>query len=322
LDWFIVARAIQIASTATVAGVMLFQFFILWPAHRAVHADPAEDALSGRLRTLLWIALAFAISSGFAWLLLVAVRIGSEPVTEAFANGVVWTLLTETRFGHDWTARLVLALLLAALLFSQSIARENHLTLRSWAPPLLAACLLGSLAWSGHAGASPGFAGTVHLMSDVLHLIAVGAWIGALPPLIMLLSCALQPASRGLKDAATFAAVRFSAMGILSVGTLAATGLVNTLNLAGSAAALVDTDYGRLLLVKISLFVALVGVAAVNRFRLLPRLPAAEAVHRLRRNALVEVGLGVIIIAIVGALGTMPPGGHMQSEPHIHSSTD
>jgi putative copper resistance protein D len=321
VDWFIVTRAIHIASTAIVAGVTLFQFFILAPAHRAVHADPAKDLLNLRLRMLLWIALAIAIVSGFSWLLLVAARIAGE-VTEAFANGVVWTLLTETRFGHDWIVRLALALLLAGLLFGQSLAGQSRVISQGWAAPLLAACLLGSLAWSGHAGASPGITGTIHLASDVLHLVAVGAWIGALLPLIVVLSCALQPASRASKDVAAVAAVRFSAMGTLSVGTLAATGIVNTLNLAGSVAALVGTDYGRLLLVKISLFIALVGVAAVNRFRLLPRLPAAEAVHRLRRNAVIEIGFGAIIIVIVSVLGTMPPGGHMQSEPHIHSSAN
>ena len=61
---------------------------------------------------------------------------------------------------------------------------------------------------------------------------------------------------------------RFSTLGLLSVGTLLATGLVNTWMLAGSLAALLETDYGRLLLPKIALFVAMVAIASINRLRL------------------------------------------------------
>ena len=55
------------------------------------------------------------------------------------------------------------------------------------------------------------------------------------------------------------------------VATILITGLINTWNLVGSVEALLDTAYGRLLLVKIALFLAMVSVAAVNRFRLSPQ---------------------------------------------------
>jgi putative copper export protein len=64
--------------------------------------------------------------------------------------------------------------------------------------------------------------------------------------------------------------------------------------------------------------VAIVGVAAVNRLRLVPRLPDAHAVRNLRRNALIEIAIGAVIILIVGALGTMPPGAHASAPSHVH----
>jgi putative copper resistance protein D len=134
-----------------------------------------------------------------------------------------------------------------------------------------------------------------------VHLVAVG-----------------QPANDALKEVAAFAAHRFSTLAMLSVGTLALSGIINTSNLAGTIPALVETEYGRLLLLKILLFIAILGPAAVNRLRLLPQLPATDAVRQLRRNALLEIGLATTIILIVGALGTMPPGEHTQSDPHIH----
>ena len=73
-----------------------------------------------------------------------------------------------------------------------------------------------------------------------------------------------------------------------------------------------------MLLLKLALFVAMVSVAAVNRQRLTPQLlggvaPTA-ALRRLRRNALIETALGLAILAVVGALGTEPPGAHLQAD--------
>lgn len=312
MDPLIIARAVHIASTAFAAGAIFFQSLVLVPAFRSVRADPAAAAVSKRVKTLAWTALTVAVLSALAWLLLLAARIADQGVIEAFDGGVTWSLLTNTRFGHDWIARLGLALLLAAILFRRPSGL--HATWQDWVSPLTAAGLLGSIAWSGHAGASPGIKGAIHLISDVVHLVAVGAWIGALPPLAVLLSSSIQPANQVSKDVVAAAANRFSTLAMLSVAALAVTGIINTANLAGTVPALVDTEYGRLLLLKILLFIAILGLAAVNRLWLLPRLPATDAVRRLRRNALLEIALAAAIVLIVGALGTMPPGGHI----HIH----
>jgi putative copper resistance protein D len=134
----------------------------------------------------------------------------------------------------------------------------------------------------------------------------------------MLLSSALEPAGDAWTRVAVVGALRFSSIGILSVLTLMATGVVNTWNLAGSASALAETEYGELLSLKMVLFVVMVGIAAVNRLQLLPRLAGTKTTRQLRRNVVLEMALATVIIFIVGALGTMPPGGHLQSEPHIH----
>jgi len=126
----------------------------------------------------------------------------------------------------------------------------------------------------------------------------------------------------GLAVART-ATLRFSTLGIVSVATILLTGIVNASYLSGSIEALTETKYGNLLLIKIALFLAMVGVAAFNRLRLTPRLVGAtdpavsQAVQRrLCRNAAIEAVMGAAIIAIVAALGTLPPGSHA----HHHES--
>jgi putative copper resistance protein D len=116
-----------------------------------------------------------------------------------------------------------------------------------------------------------------------------------------------QPANAG-RDAR-----RFSRLGTICVALILATGGINAWYRVGNIRALIETDYGRLLLFKIALFAAMIGAAAVNRWGLTPLLESgfAHALGRLQRNTLVEAGLGLAIIAIVAVLGTMAPAYYM-----------
>ena len=191
-----------------------------------------------------------------------------------------------------------------------SIAQRR--TPRPGATLVFAAALAGSLALAGHAGAGEDIEGTVHLAADMLHLVAAAAWVGALVPLALLFHAANNGEAIAVAREATR---RFSIMGMASVGTILATGIVNTYVLAGSIPALLGTEYGRLVLVKVSLFFVMVSIAAINRQLLTPRLvqerdaaDAALALRRLRTNCLIEAGLGAIILVVVAILGTLPPG--------------
>jgi copper resistance protein D len=180
-----------------------------------------------------------------------------------------------------------------------------------------AAALVGALAFAGHAAAGSGVESVVHQIADVLHLLAAASWVGALLPLAVLLGAAGNNHGESSVAIAREATLRFSALGIVSVATVLTTGIVNSWELAGSVRALFSTDYGRLLLVKIALFLVMLSVAAVNRLRFTPRLvqelnisARCDALRQLRNNSLIEASIGAIIILIVGALGTLPPGLH------------
>lgn len=161
-----------------------------------------------------------------------------------------------------------------------------------------------------------GSIGLLHLTADALHLLASAAWIGGLAPLALLLAVAGGRHDFARVSFAHDATQRFSMLGIASVGTLLATGIVNAWILVGSVHALLVTEYGRLLMCKIVLFAVMVAIAAANRFWLTPRLappPGSEvqlpALRQLTRNSVVEIAL--TIFAIVGALGTLHPAIHL-----------
>jgi putative copper resistance protein D len=56
------------------------------------------------------------------------------------------------------------------------------------------------------------------------------------------------------------------------------------------------------------LFLAMVVVALINRFRLAPRISHdSGALQALGRTVALEQGLGLAVLAIVSVLGTWPP---------------
>lgn len=177
---------------------------------------------------------------------------------------------------------------------------------------VLAVVALGSLAWSGHAGASEAGLGWVHRSSDIIHLVAGAIWIAAL---VMFARIQLFDLP-GAVEAAVSALERFSGIGTIIVGAIVVTGSINLLAIVGIDGffATFATAYGWLLLLKIALFVTMLGLAGFNRWRLVPDLKAtlgdgqqATTLRRLRRAILAETVLGFIVFAVVAILGTLSP---------------
>ena len=108
-----------------------------------------------------------------------------------------------------------------------------------------------------------------------LHMLAAGVWVGGLVWLLLGL--------RNLDGPARAAAVRrFSQLAFAAVAVIAVTGVLRAVPEVGSLGALVSTSFGVTLLIKSGLFVALMGIAWRNRYRLVPKLagpaPAAPGV--------------------------------------------
>src|SRR5262249_26993609 len=158
----------------------------------------------------------------------------------------------------------------------------------------------------GHAAGTVGLIGPIHLAADALHLVAAGAWIGGLVPLLLLLGEGRRHNDLNGASIAVEAARGLSTPRNISGGGVLATGLVNSWILVGSLRGLASTDYGRLVVVKVVLFAAMVSVAAVNRMVLTPglanppgSLPQVEALRKLRRNIRIEIAIGLGVFAVV-----------------------
>lgn len=310
-------RGAHYASVISLFGCFVFLLAVARPAWRA--ADASVEAARTLERVLLRLAigsLLLAVASGFFWLWIVAAGMSGRPLAAALSPKLFGTVLTATGFGHVWQFRFAAAVALGGfLLFYRPSGRDPRCLLFGGIGGLLSGAALGSMALSGHGADDTGLAGILHLGADILHLLAAGGWLGALLPLAYVLRQARRP---GWLEIGQQATLRFSTLGLVTVATLIATGLVNTWYLAGNVPALVGTPYGRLLILKLALFAAMLGFAAVNRAKLTPRLVAVTPFHtgspnplnQLYRNALCETGLALGLLLVLGVIVHLKPGLH------------
>jgi copper resistance protein D len=315
-DPLIWLRACHFAATGSLAGALLFYGLIGGPALWLAQDEGYIAAIARRrLIRIVWISFAFVLATGAGWFAVQAAQMADVPPPALFTEGGAWNILFNTDFGNVSAIRTVLAALFAGafLLETRRPARFNAAGMLSTA---LAISLVGALAFAGHASAGSDIEGVVHLSADVLHLIAAAAWLGSLLPLALLLNAAHAKGDASSIAIARIATQRFSSLGVTSVGTLVITGIVNSWILVGSVDALVATGYGRLLSLKLLLFLVMLSIAAINRLLLTPALieeggeSGNAALRNLRNNSVTEATLGLIILYLVGILGTLPPALH------------
>lgn len=268
-------------------------FFVNWIAR----AGAASVAI---LVSLLVGVASAAMSLGLAGLDLLGLPLS------AIIAAAPWKIALGTSLGPSLL--IATAALLAGILSQRSVTSANR--------ALSAMALAGvglSLAASGHAATAP--PEFLTRPAVFLHAAAVAFWLGALLPLLAVL--------RGPQPTLPILA-RFSRLAVPVVGVLALSGLTLAIVQLESLGALVTTGYGRLLSIKLVLVGALLGLAALNRFRLTPALARDEtATGPLTRSILYECALALGILGVVaGWQFTPPPRSLIPDAPlavHIHS---
>lgn len=189
--------------------------------------------------------------------------------------------------------------------------------LRGEKPVVLVAVFLAALALSisGHAAAGAHAAIGQPLMAA--HAVALIFWLGGMPALLA-----------GLRAPDALAALRrFSALALPAVMVLAVSGISLILLRGVGWQALAASNWGKLLAVKLALVVAMLGLAARNRFVLTPQLAEgrAGAEVRLARSIGVEIGFGVLVLACALSFRLTPPPNPAPPEPtpvqlHLHGN--
>jgi putative copper resistance protein D len=319
----ILARAVQFGSCLvlqSIFAVLLLVFVPVW-TQRGANASPMAEKVCAQLRGFSAICFLLVFLSGFAWLWASIAGMSESPLLQALQPSLFWMVLSQTPPGHVWLVRAGIALIFVTGLFvPTSWHRSGNPLVRLIPGTLLATSLTASLAWLGHAGAGEGPNQNLQLAVDVLHLVAVGIWPAGLLPLAIFLRRSFAASNVDSLSDAWLAVRRFSTLSLVAVALLAASGLVNSYFLIDGFHALVTTNYGRTLLLKLALFGTMIGIGAWNLF--LVKTPASAvvkspvsdpqhvALRKVARNVAIEIVIGMLVVIVVAVLGILPPASH------------
>jgi putative copper resistance protein D len=256
-----------------------------------------ESTLMRRLDTPILVAASLAAAAMATWLPLRAAMIGGG-WEHTFDTSIMFVLLDHTTVGHVWDARALLAML---LIIAAAALRPS--------PPLLillSAGAVASLALSGHAMMDEGARAVAHVTNHALHVLAAAAWVGSLAPVLLCLSVLRDPAQH---DAAALALRRFSIMGHIAVALVIATGAIEMVLVLGGLPVHWASPYQFLLAIKIALVGAMIALALINGYALMPGVESGKdaAIKSMRRQTVAELALAACVIALVAVFGMLDP---------------
>lgn len=203
-------------------------------------------------------------------------------------SGSIHGASVSTRFGEAMTAAAIISGCGALAAAIAPLARALEPL-----PPSIAVLLVPIPSVAGHA-LDPGRS-WIEVPLDILHVSAASVWLGGLVALALALRA---PGARG--DMLR----RFSNVALVCVVVLASTGVARALSELRSAGQIWSTGYGRTLILKSGLLLALAAIGWMNRYRLLPR--GARTV--LRRSVAAELALLAVLVAAVALLTDLRPG--------------
>jgi putative copper export protein/mono/diheme cytochrome c family protein len=292
-------RGTHIGALLSLFGTLVFRLVIA-PAAMA-EATVAAERVRALLLRLTRICAACSLITGLAWLITDSAVIAGASGTTMTLHAVP-TVALHTQFGQWLLSRFALLLLLLLL----PLLRTRRMALA--AATALAGAALSLQPMLGHAGAIGGSLGMELIASEILHLLAAGAWLGGLLPLFITVGILPpQPAATACRN--------FTPIGLSAVLILGVTAVVQVGEFMGGLPGLLGTTYGRVALVKLGLFVVLLVLAALNRLLFTERLAGPSPVvaqRHIRVSIAIEAVLGTLVILTAGFLASQTPGTHEQ----------
>ncbi|WP_312471162.1 copper resistance CopC/CopD family protein [Neobacillus sp.] len=285
----IIIRWLQYLSNACYVGLLFFYLLVL---PKAIRGNKFVDKIFLKLihtsfvvlflSIMLSLPLEATIESGYHW-------------SEVFSFRLFENILSYTTFGQIWIFQAAILLMLALLTsFNRNAISTKRIIL--WVCICLGTALLFTKSLTSHASSQ-----TNQLLSismDFLHLFAASLWIGCLIGFVGLL-----PLRKNTETKQFYIQMikRFSKWGILLVLLLTFTGVFGSLLHVPNLSALVRTDYGKVLSIKVILFLVMLLLAAVNFVN-----GIRERDKGLMASMWGELSTGLVILILTVVLTNLP----------------
>ncbi len=303
-------------AVAILAGGAIFERFAWRPAARALGEEQAGLAgYAPLLRRYFLVGLALLGTASLLGVLVEAAAFEGGWILPPWDPEVL-TILTGARYGLLALARLAALFALAGVLLP-SPNRWNR-----WAALPLLALLLLSVSLGSHAAAQ---SNPWMIAADLAHLLAASVWVGGLGLFLASLWWARRWEPQQRTRLAAFLLPRFSTLAMISVGVLGLTGVYAALTDVGSWDGLLNTDYGRVLLVKLLAALVMLALGGVNHFVIRPRIQAAaqvapgdaSRVQGFLKFLSAEAALGALLLLWVGVFTSLPMANEQASIPRL-----
>jgi copper resistance protein D len=303
--FLLLGRWIHIYSSSLLFSLIAFDRLYVIPA---LSRDDGSCPAAKKQKRLIWICWLAMFGSGILWLLSVVVSMTGSEIEFTAVQQVV----AVTQFGHLWLFRSILWLGLGGMLLFDALSNRS-LVYSNFFCIGLATVNVVSLALAGHTAASVGGLAVLHLMIDASHLLVSAVWPSGLLPLAVWLFVTRKAQEYEVLPSINKVLERFSAISLVAVAILAATGVANSVLMLKRANDLYTTIYGQILVLKILAFVVMIAVGARNRYLLKARQESESCTDKeakwLFRNICIESALAFIVFGLVGLLGAVAPPG-------------
>lgn len=282
----------DVALDRLVTGVRAFGFIALalllgggWVRHGTGGGRHAP----ARLDYLVWIGWAWSLTAAVALLMVQSAQVTGGRVAD-IVDVQRWGELLDARQGQALVARMVV-LGAAAWLVARGPRGTQR---RSWRPSAAVVGLALALTYTvaGH-GVTAGVAWLAVIVGS-LHLVAVAGWLGAL--------AALAVGARRWDGGPAAALAVIAPVARSAAPVAVVTGIVSTLLIGPPMVDLLETRWGRILIVKIVLVAVLVALGAA-----IGRGAARTTITWKPRLLMAEVLVGVVTLATAAALVSTPP---------------
>jgi copper transport protein len=323
LAWDSTLRWLTYLAVFFLVGGLAAGPLILWPALAPAGAGGAT--LTGdvwrRRRRVLALAWGALLLLGLVSLLTQASELTGLGWADAVLDGIAARLVTQTRYGQLWLARMGLVLAILAVLAvawrrpprTAGGGPGRRQRLAEWIGFEIGALYLLALAAGGHASAGA-MATPLAVGLDWLHLLAGTLWIGGLLQLVAVLAPALRAAGAGAGGGAVpgiergevlgAAGRRLTRVAVPAVAVLLATGLYAGRRYLPDWDALTETPYGAALSTKLLLVIPLLALGGAAFWSLRAGRPGAGG---LRRLVPAESLLAALVLGATGVLAGLPP---------------
>ena len=301
-----VVKFLQFVAGCLLVGALLFML----SAAVAFRGDAGPAARLASDRRCLLAALAA--------LVVIAAAAGLELALQASNIGSSLGDVLSTRWGERWLLRHALLAVSLAAVIALLLASPRRRPGLAAAALVAAVAALATTSSTSHAAAGAGSVWATAI--DFVHLFAASVWIGMLAMLASLFFWATRRPDPAVRAVLETGVQRFSSIAVVSLSLMFLTGVWSAGIEVARLDDLIDTGYGRTLLVKLLLVAPLLGVAAYNAYVLRPRFlaPAGAAAsnrderprllqRRFARTIGLELALALAVLAVAAVLVQTTP---------------